>query len=264
MISFDIHTIVSILIMVFLAFVIINHFFKDLFKLIPFYRNNILLEGFDVVADPSGNAVTDPSGNATAAPSRNATAAPSANATAAPSRNATAAPSANATAAPSATATAAPSRNATQTPSAQTPSPSAQTPSVAEIPDTEKSTIMVDLFEKVNNQMDTIRTMKLSDKFIPINIDKTASEPFVILMNLKLLINNGIYKNELDLKEMYDKYIGNKAIQVLTSDINSVNMNSNSNENIGSLESSFLTRCRNIVAAHQTIIDQILENKSKE
>lgn len=238
MISFDIHTIVSILIMVFLAFVIINHFFKDLFKLIPFYRNNILLEGFDVVADPSGNpapAVATP-----AAPS-----APSANA-AAPS--ATPSAPANATAA------------SVQTPSVQTPS----APAPAEIPDTEKSTIMVDLFEKVNNHMDTIRTMKLSSSFVPINIDKTASEPFVILMNLKLLINNGIYKNELDLKEMYDKYIGNKAIQVLTSDINSVNMNSNSNENIGSLESSFLTRCRNIVAAHQTIIDQILENKSKE
>ena len=222
-----IHTIVSILIMVFLALIIINHFFKDLFKLIPFYRNNILLEGFDVVADPSGNAaaVTDPSGNA--APT------------------AASAPASVAPAAASATPAPAP----------------ASTP---EIPDTEKSTIMVDLFEKVNNQMDTIRTMKLSNNFVPINIDKTASEPFVILMNLKLLINNGIYKNELDLKEMYDKYIGNKAIQVLTSDINSVNMNSNNNENIGSLESSFLTRCRNIVAAHQTIIDQILENKSKE
>ena len=215
MISFDIHTIVSILITVFLALIIINHFFKDLLKLIPFYRNNILLEGFDVaVADPSGNAV------------------------------------------PAATpASAAPA-------SAATPAPSA--PSVAEIPDTEKSTIMVDLFEKVNNHMDTIRTMKLSNSFVPINIDKTASEPFVILMNLKLLINNGIYKNELDLKEMYDKYIGNKAVQVLTSDINSVNMDSNSNENIGSLESSFLTRCKNIVAGHQTIIDQILENKGKE
>ena len=236
-----IHTIVSILIMVFLALIIINHFFKDLFKLIPFYRNNILLEGFDVVADPSGNAaaVTDPSGNAAAVTDPSGNAAPTA---------ASAPASAPASVAPAA--------------ASATPAPApASTP---EIPDTEKSTIMVDLFEKVNNQMDTIRTMKLSNNFVPINIDKTASEPFVILMNLKLLINNGIYKNELDLKEMYDKYIGNKAIQVLTSDINSVNMNSNNNENIGSLESSFLTRCRNIVAAHQTIIDQILENKSKE
>ena len=60
MISFDNHTIVSILITVFLALIIINHFFKDLLKLIPFYRNNILLEGFDVVADPSGNAAAAP------------------------------------------------------------------------------------------------------------------------------------------------------------------------------------------------------------
>lgn len=240
MISFDIHTIVSILITVFLALIIINHFFKDLFKLIPFYRNNILLEGFDV-------AVADPSGNAAAAP-----ASVTAPAVTAP------APAAAPVTAPAVAPVTAPAVAPAVAPA---PAPSA---SVAEIPDTEKSTIMVDLFEKVNNHMDTIRTMKLSSSFVPINIDKTASEPFVILMNLKLLINNGIYKNELDLKEMYDKYIGNKAIQVLTSDINSVNMNSNSNENIGSLESSFLTRCRNIVAAHQTIIDQILENKSKE
>lgn len=248
MISFDIHTIVSILITVFLALIIINHFFKDLLKLIPFYRNNILLEGFDVaVADPSGNAAAAPA--SVTAPAVT-TSAPAAAPATAPAVAASAPAPVPVT--PSATPAPAPS---------VTPAPSA---SVAEIPDTEKSTIMVDLFEKVNNHMDTIRTMKLSSSFVPINIDKTASEPFVILMNLKLLINNGIYKNELDLKEMYDKYIGNKAIQVLTSDINSVNMNSNSNENIGSLESSFLTRCRNIVAAHQTIIDQILENKSKE
>jgi len=230
--------------------------------LIPFYRNNILLEGFDVVADPSGNAAVAPASASApvTTPSAHAPApAASAPVPVTPSATPAVTPSATPAPAPSVTPAHAPSATPAPTPSA-TPAPA----SVAEIPDTEKSTIMVDLFEKVNNHMDTIRTMKLSSSFVPINIDKTASEPFVILMNLKLLINNGIYKNELDLKEMYDKYIGNKAIQVLTSDINSVNMNSNSNENIGSLESSFLTRCRNIVAAHQTIIDQILENKSKE
>ena len=123
---------------------------------------------------------------------------------------------------------------------------------------------MVDLFEKVNNHMDVIRTIKVSDKFVPINIDKSAAEPYAILANLKLLINNGIYKNEIDLKEMYDKYIGNKSIQVLTSDINSVNMESTNTAEIGSLETSFLKRCQSIVAAHQTVIDKILENKSKE
>ena len=252
MISF--HTIVSILITVFLALIVINHFFKDLFKLNPFYRNNILLEGFDVATDPSGNAV-DPSGNATPSAQTPSVQTPSAQTPSAQTPSAQT-PSAQT---PSAQTPSAPTPSA-QTPSAPTPSAPA---SVAEIPDTEKSTIMVDLFEKVNNHMDTIRTLKLSDNFVPINIDKTASEPFVILMNLKLLINNGIYKNELDLKEIYDKYIGNKAIPVLASDINSVNMNSDS-LNIGSLESNFLTRCKNIVAGHQTIIDQIIENKSKE
>ena len=200
----NIKMIVSVLIMVFLSLMLLNHFFKDMFKLNPFYRNKILLEGFDA------------------------------------------------------------SGNEQQTAEPTTVTATATAPSVKEIPDTEKSTIMADLFEKVNNQMDIIRTIKLSDNFVPINIDKTAAEPFTILLNLKLLINNGIYKNEIDLKEMYNKYIGNKAIQVLTSDINSINMESSANVNIGSLESSFLTRCQTIVTAHQTIIDKILENQSKE
>jgi hypothetical protein len=83
-------------------------------------------------------------------------------------------------------------------------------------------------------------------------------------MNLKLLINNGVYKNEMDLKEMYDKYIGNKAVQLLLSDINSVNMDTGSTPDIESLETQFLSRCKSIVDGHQNIIDKILENKSKE
>ena len=194
----NVKTVVSVIIIVVLLLIILNHFFRDLFRLNPFYRNKILLEGFDA----SGNT---------------------------------------ATAAPSATAT-------------------ATTP----IEDTDKSTMMADLFEKVNTQIDMIRTIKLSDKFTPINIDKTASEPFVILMNLKLLINNGVYKNEMDLNELYDKYIGNKAVQLLVSDINSVNMDTGSIPDIGSLETQYLTRCKSIVDGHQKIIDKILENKSKE
>jgi hypothetical protein len=198
----NVKTVVTVGIIVLLSLIIVNHFFKDFFKLNPFYRNNILLEGFDA---PAANA-------------------PVANA-----------PVANA--------------------------PVANAPETSE---TDKSTIMADLFEKVNTQMDMIRTAKLSDKFTPINIDKTASEPFAILMNLKLLINNGIYKNEIDLKEMYDKYIGNKAVQLLVSDINSVNMDTGSTPDIGSLETSFLTRCKSIVDGHQNIIDKLLENKNKE
>ncbi len=205
-------TVVTVSIIVLLLLIIANHFFKDLFKLNPFYRNNILLEGFD---------------GETAAPSATA---PSATA-----------PSATA---PSATAPVATAPVATS--------------------ETDKSTMIADLFEKVNTQMDMIRTVKLSDKFTPINIDKTVSEPFAILMNLKLLINNGVYKNEIDLKEMYDKYIGNKAVQLLVSDINSVNMDTGSTPDIGSLETSFLTRCKSIVDGHQNIIDKLLESKNKQ
>ena len=215
-------TVVTVSIIVLLLLIIANHFFKDLFKLNPFYRNNILLEGFD-----------------------------------------------GETAAPSATAPSATAPSATE-PVAAAPSAAAlvATAPVATAPvatsETDKSTMIADLFEKVNTQMDMIRTVKLSDKFTPINIDKTVSEPFAILMNLKLLINNGVYKNEIDLKEMYDKYIGNKGVQLLVSDINSVNMDTGSTPDIGSLETSFLTRCKSIVDGHQNIIDKLLENKNKQ
>jgi len=129
--------------------------------------------------------------------------------------------------------------------------------------ETDKATTMTDLFESVNRQMDIIRTLKLSENMVPIKIDKKVPESLMILANLKLLINNGVYKNELDLKEVYDKYIGNKAIQVLASDINSLNMES-SGSDMGALETSYLSRTKAVVDGHQKIIDKILENKSKE
>ena len=126
--------------------------------------------------------------------------------------------------------------------------------------ETDKSTMMTDLFESVNKQMDIIRTLKLSENMIPIKIDKTVPESQLILANLKLLINNGVYKNELDLKETYDKYIGNKAVQLLASDINSLNLESAEPH----METTYLTRTKSVVDGHQKIIDKILENKSKE
>lgn len=126
--------------------------------------------------------------------------------------------------------------------------------------DTDKATAMADLFEKVNKQMDMIRTFKLSEKLVPVNIDKKVPEHAIILANLKLLINNGVNKNELDLKEIYDKYIGNKAIMLLTSDINSIDMEKPQED----LEATFLSRTKAVVDGHQKIIDKILENKSKE
>ena len=52
----NIKMIVSVLIMVFLSLMLLNHLFKDMFKLNPFYRNKILLEGFDA----SGNETAEP------------------------------------------------------------------------------------------------------------------------------------------------------------------------------------------------------------
>ena len=129
-----------------------------------------------------------------------------------------------------------------------------------ETSETDKSTMMTDLFESVNKQMDIIRTLKLSENMIPIKIDKTVPESQLILANLKLLINNGVYKNELDLKETYDKYIGNKAVHLLASDINSLNLESPELH----METTYLTRTKSVVDGHQKIIDKILENKSKE
>ena len=129
-----------------------------------------------------------------------------------------------------------------------------------ETSETDKSTIMTDLFESVNKQMDIIRTLKLSENMIPIKIDKTVPESQLILANLKLLVNNGVYKNELDLKETYDKYIGNKAVHLLASDINSLNLESLESH----METTYLTRTKSVVDGHQKIIDKILENKSKE
>ncbi len=129
---------------------------------------------------------------------------------------------------------------------------------------TQKSTHMADLFQQVNTQMDILRTLKLSDTYLPISLDKTAEEPYVILTNLRLLINNGIYKNELDIKDLNPMYIGNKGVQLLVSDINSVNMESASADEVKSNETLFLKRAQTIVDAHQKLIDKILESNSKE
>ena len=129
--------------------------------------------------------------------------------------------------------------------------------------DTDKSTIMAELFENVNKQLDIVRTFKLSDTLVPIKIDKTPQDDVLILANLKLLVNNGVSKNELDLKEVYDKYIGNKAVPVLVSDLNSLNL-VRVPDNLADLETTFLSRTKAIVDAHQKIIDKILDNKSKQ
>ncbi len=272
----DIQWFVSVAIIAFLVLMIVNYLFKDYFKLNPFYRNKILLEGFDASGnDISGNAMTsstDPSGNAapnvelgsSLTPSSNVEPSSSTPASGVPSSGVPSTPvsSTEAVATPSTT----PSAPVSSTEATITPSTTvAPAPSVPDTSNTDKSTIMADLFDKVNSQMDIIRTIQLSDKIVPITIDKTAVDPFIILSNLKLLINNGIYKNELDIKDIHNTYIGNKEVQLLTSDINSVNLESQTDSGtIHNLETSFLKRCQSIVDAHQKLIEKILDKKSKE
>lgn len=215
--------VVSIAIILFLSYMIMNHLFKK------FFRQSIRVEGFDSAGEDTPTTVTD---NSVTVENKPLTANNSITVE---------------------------NKPLTADNPVNTSVPVADTTDL----DTDKSTLMVELFENVNKQMDMIRTLKLGDKIIPIKIDKTPSENVLVLANLKLLINNGVYKNELDLKEVYDKYIGNKAIQLLTSDINSLNLDKPPND-ISTLETKFLARCKSVVDAHQKVINKIFDNKSKE
>lgn len=215
--------VVSIAIILFLSYMIMNHLFKK------FFRQSIRVEGFDSTGEDTPTTVTD---NSVTVENKPLTANNSITVE---------------------------NKPLTADNPVNTSVPVADTTDL----DTDKSTLMVELFENVNKQMDMIRTLKLGDKIIPIKIDKTPSENVLVLANLKLLINNGVYKNELDLKEVYDKYIGNKAIQLLTSDINSLNLDKPPND-ISTLETKFLARCKSVVDAHQKVINKIFDNKSKE
>ena len=234
------HWTISVVVILFLSYLLFNHLFGKM-------KRNIRLEGFESTTDVSGNeqtAMVDGSGN----------------------------PTIMADGSGNPTIMADGSGNPTIMADGSAADKPAISGSVADKPvtsvsssalDTDKSTVMAELFENVNKQMDIVRTFKLSDTLVPVLIDKTPQEDVLILANLKLLVNNGVSKNELDLKEVYDKYIGNKAVPVLVSDMNSLNL-VKVPENVADLETTFLTRTKAIVDAHQKIIDKILDNKSKQ
>ena len=119
------------------------------------------------------------------------------------------------------------------------------------------------LFERVNTQTDIIRTLKGSfDPIIPLKIDGTGDERIVLLKNIKLLLNNGVFKNETDLKGY--EYIGNKAVNTLVSEVNNLNMESpDSILEIDKKEIEYTNRSRGIIEEHQKIIDLELKRRSK-
>jgi len=119
------------------------------------------------------------------------------------------------------------------------------------------------LFERVNTQTDIIRTLKGSfDPIIPLKIDGVGDERIVLLKNIKLLLNNGVFKNETDLKGY--EYIGNKAVNTLVSEVNNLNMESpDSILEIDKKEIDYMNRSRGIIEEHQKIIDLELKRRSK-
>lgn len=119
------------------------------------------------------------------------------------------------------------------------------------------------LFERVNTQTDIIRTLKGSfDPIIPLKIDGVGDERIVLLKNIKLLLNNGVFKNETDLKGY--EYIGNKAVNTLVSEVNNLNMESpDSILEIDKKEIEYTNRSRGIIEEHQKIIDLELKRRSK-
>jgi hypothetical protein len=166
-----------------------------------------------------------------------------------------------------------------QVPSTQAPStkPLSQAPSSEEDDETmdiaiENSTNLVEMFDKVNTQMDTIRTLKTpySNKIVEIKYltDDTVSSDTLIQTNLLHLIRNGISPNDKDLqtnpgiKALYpyggmsaiiDKLAQNISTQCTSiTDINKCYRISNQKN---------IARIENIINTHQTILDKIMEKQ---
>jgi hypothetical protein len=120
-----------------------------------------------------------------------------------------------------------------------------------------------ELLDRVNTQTDIIRTFKGSfDPVPPLKIDGTGDERIILLKNIKLLLNNGVFKNETDLKEY--EYFGNKIVNTLVSEVNSLNMETpTSITDIDKKEIDYVNRSRSIVLEHQKIIDLELKRRAK-
>jgi hypothetical protein len=132
-----------------------------------------------------------------------------------------------------------------------------------EIKDVDKPIELAAAFEKVNKQSDMIRTLnEMTEPATPLKIDKSGDAEFLVLSNLKLLVNNGISKNEASLKAVYDQYIGNREVMLLVTDINSLKMEKANADILHKQEIALICRSKVIIDGHQTLIDRILEKGS--
>lgn len=133
------------------------------------------------------------------------------------------------------------------------------------IPEASKSIELAAAFEKVGKQTDMIRSIRESTTpAVSIKINKDADPNSLILVNLKMLMSNGINANETSLKLAYDQYIGNREIALLANELELLKFDSASIEENRSKEEGFLCRVKIIIEGHQKIIDSILEKRSDE
>jgi hypothetical protein len=258
-----IKTIVSSFVFVFLLFIIANHVINTWFSGNLNESDRNLIEKFE----------TDMSSATTGAPS-------------ATTGSATTATTGSATA-----TTASPS--ATGAPSATTAAPSASP--VIDY-STENSENTANLFDKVNAQLDMIRTLKepYSEIVKTVDFNRDLSGNMLILSNLKTLVNAGIAINDKDLQTnpgivKLFQYGGNDSIAEIITDMATLNeekltelcskfpsecekisstsdrascMTKTQKQCIKQIEASYIKRISTIVEGHQRIIDRILKKVS--
>lgn len=179
--------------------------------------------------------------------------------------------------------------------------PTTSTTSVAptEAPDyaTENSENTANLFDKVNAQMDKIRTLKepYSEIVKTVNFNRDLSGNMLILSNLKTLVNTGVANNDQDLQKnpgitKLFQYGGNDSISEIIADMailddaklaelcNKKNMSECDKIESATdratcvakiqkqcqreIEASYIKRISGIVEGHQRIIDRVLKKES--
>jgi hypothetical protein len=172
-----------------------------------------------------------------------------------------------------------------------------ETPSATSEP-IENSETIANLFDKVNTQIDMIRTLKepYTDAVQEITYNRDVSGNMLILSNLKTLVNAGIAINDKDLQTNAGitkifQYGGNDSLSEVIADLSEMNetklaelcknKNTSACEKISSttdrasciskiqkqcqkeIEASYLNRVSSIVEAHQRIIERILKKGAK-
>ena len=178
-----------------------------------------------------------------------------------------------------------------------TPTTTPTTPTEAPDYATENSENTANLFDKVNLQLDQIRTLKepYTEIVKTVNFNRDLSGNMLILSNLKTLVNTGIANNDQDLQKnpgitKLFQYGGNDSIAEIIADMATLDeakltelckkQNMSECDKIESatdratcvakiqkqcrqeIEASYIKRITTIVSGHQRIIDRVLKKES--